>query len=164
MPIAFLLALQASGMVIDWLGTREQQRIADLGARVTQSGIEASIQQTRLESEDASLQAMKALRQQMGSQAAIFAARGTNPGAGSAFSLINESLSNFKSDERMRRMNLLGKENELKAGKTISKLNQAGSNTQLWNSFAQRSLQRFPTSPQAFGQAGKSFGLTPVGG
>ena len=160
MPFALLLAMQASGMVVDWLGMRNQQQFADMGANLQQAGIETNIYQTRLEAEDASLQAMRQLRQTLGTQAAIFAARGTNPGAGSALAITTESIANYNADERMRRMNLMGRENALKTGGAISKLNQAGSNTKLWQSFAQRSLNRFPTSSRAWGQVGKSFGLT----
>lgn len=160
MPIALLLAMQASGMIVDWLGTRNQAEIAKMGANLQQAGITANIEQTRLETEDASLQALRQLRQNLGTQAAIFASRGTNSGAGSAVLFANESVGNFKSDERMRRMNLLSKETSLKAGGAIAKLNAQGENTKLWSSFASRSINRFPTSPSAYGEIGKSFGLT----
>lgn len=163
MPIALLLAMQAAGMIVDWLGTQEQQRIANMGAKIQQAGIEANIQQTRLEAEDESVQALINLRKQLGAQAAIFAARGTAQGAGNSVLFTQESISDYKSDERMRRMNLLGRENELKAGGLISKLNQQGQNTKLWQGFAQRSMNRIPTSQQAWGQMGKNFGMTQLG-
>lgn len=160
MPIAFLLALQASGMVIDYLGAQQQQEMYDQGAKLQRAAIDTQIQQNRLRSEDESLQAMKQLRKNMGTQLAVFAARGTNPAAGTAISFMSESLSNFNTDERMRRMNLLARENDLKAGKTISRLNQAGENTKLWQGFAQRNLSTLSSNPAAYGQMAKSFGLT----
>jgi uncharacterized protein YutE (UPF0331/DUF86 family) len=84
MPFALLLAMQASGMIIDWLGTRNQQMYADMGAKLQQAGIESEIEQNRLQTENDSLQEMKNLRQTLGTQAAIFAARGTRAGVGSA--------------------------------------------------------------------------------
>lgn len=162
MPYALLLAMQAAGMVTDWFGTRNQQRIGDMGARLQQAGIEADIQQTRLEAEDASLQAMKDLRRNLGTQAAVFAARGTRPGAGSALSLSTESIGNFNSDERMRRMNQLGRETALRAGKSIAKLNQQSTNANLWKGFASRTLNTFGTG-YLYDQATKSFGLTSKG-
>ncbi len=155
MPFAFLLALQASGMVIDYLGTKDQADLMKIGAQLQQAGIESQMMQTRLEAEDASLQAMKQLRQTMGSQLAIFAARGTNPGAGSAFGLLTQNIGNFNADERTRRMNLLGRMNELKAGKTISMLNQSSETSKLWQGFAQRSFNTVGT---------RSFGMTSIGG
>ncbi len=160
MPLALLLAMQAAGMIVDYYGVKNQQEMADMGAKLQQAGIDASIQQTRLETEDASLSALKNLRQTMGSQLAIFAARGTNPAAGSALSMVQSSIGTNNADERMRRLNLLGKENQLKGGGVISKLNQQSNNAALWQGFAQRSINRFPTNPSAFGSASKSFGLT----
>ena len=164
MPFALLLAMQAAGMVVDYFGMSYQSSLNEMGAKIQQAGIESSIYQTRLESEDQSLQNMKSLRQQMGTQLAIFAARGTSPGAGSAASLLTQSIGNFNSDERTRRINLLGRVNELKAGKTISVLNQAGEKSKLWQGFAQRTFNRFPTSTESWKQGIKdfksSFGLT----
>ena len=131
MPLALLLAMQAAGMVTDWLGTSNQQRLGDMGAQLQQAGIEANIEATRLETEDASLQALRNLRYTLGSQIAAFAARGTSTAGGSAVGLLTESIGNFNADERMRRMNLLGRENELKGQKLLSKLDQAGQNTKL---------------------------------
>lgn len=164
MPFALLLAMQAAGMVTDYFGMREQQRLGNMGYKVQQAGINANIYQTRLETEDASLQAMINLRKNLGTQLAVQAARGTSTSGGSAVSLFQESIGNFNSDERMRRINQLGRENELKAGGSIAKLNQTATNSKLWSSFASRSLERFGTSAQywyAGGKtAGKSFGLT----
>lgn len=146
MPVALLLAMQAAGMIVDYMGTKNQQQLADMGAKIQQAGIEANIEQARLSAEDDSLQSLKKLRQTMGSTLALFAARGTSSSAGSASSILNSSVGNFNSDERMRRLNLRGKENELKASGVISKLNQSANNSQMWQGFAQRSIQNFPTS------------------
>jgi hypothetical protein len=167
MPFALLLAMQAAGMVVDWIGTQNQQQMADMGAKIQQAGIEANIQQTRLETEDASLQALKTLRQNLGSQIATYAARGTATFAGSALTSLTESQGNFNSDERTRRINLIGKENTLKAGGVISRLNQAGESSKLWQGFASRSLNRFPSSVAGWKQGIKDFnqgfGLTSLG-
>jgi len=163
MPFALLLAMQAAGMVTDYLGTKNQQRLAAYGEAVNQAGIEANINQTRLETEDASLQAMRNLRKNIGSQIAVNAARGTKSGAGSALNNINESFANFNADERVRRLNLLGKENQLRGGAAISRLQNMTENTKLWNSFGQRSMQRFPTSASGWSGVSKSFGLTNAG-
>lgn len=156
MPFALLLAMQASGMIVDWLGTRNQQMYADMGAKLQEAGIESEIQQNRLQTEDDTLQALKNLRQTLGTQAAIFAARGTRAGAGSALSISSDSIGNFNQDERMRRMNLMGRETALKGGRTIARLNQQGENTKLWSGFASRTLNRFPTTFSAWSGAGKS--------
>jgi len=164
MPIALLLAMQASGMIVDFMGTRNQARLSNMGADLEQEEIQSNIEQTRLETEDASLQGLKQLRQNLGTQAAVLAARGTASGAGSAVLFGNESVGNFNADERTRRMNLLAKEKSLQAGSTIARLNAQGENTKLWSSFASRSINRFPSSLEGWksgvSEIKKSFGLT----
>jgi hypothetical protein len=159
---SLLLAMQAAGMVTDYLGAKSQQQFAEMGYQLQQAGIESNIQQTRLEAEDQSLMAMKELRKNLGTQIAAFAARGTRTGAGSALSFMNESLSNFKSDERLRRMNLMGKETSLRGGAAISRLQHMSETSKLWQGFAQRTLTRLP-SPSSFGGNSEGFGLTSIG-
>lgn len=160
MPIALLLAMQASGMIIDWLGTKQQAAMMKQGADLEQQQITSNIEQTRLQTEDASLAALQNLRKTLGIQAAVFASRGTSQSAGSAVLFGEEAKNTFEGEEKMRRMNLLSNETALKAKGAISKLNATGENSKLWSSFASRSINRFPTNPSAYGEMGKSFGLT----
>ena len=164
MPFALLLAMQAAGMVTDYIGARNQADMMKMGMQVQQAGIESNIAQTRLETEDSSLQSMKQLRQTLGSQIAIFSARGTRTSAGSAVGILNQSQSNFNSDERVRRLNSLGKENQLRSGAAISRLQNSSDNAKLWTGFASRTINRFPTSysgwNQFFSDTKQGFGLT----
>lgn len=168
MPFFLLLAMQAGGMIVDYLGAKNQADITNMGAKVEQAGIETNIAQTRLETADASLQAMKQLRQHLGTQLAIQAARGTNSGAGSAFSLFNESISNFNADERVRKLNSLGKENQLRAGSALSRLQNSSDVSKLWQGLASRTINKFPSSVSGWQELGKQtkqgFGLTSIGG
>lgn len=143
---ALLLAMQASGMVVDYFATKNQQELYQMGTQIQQAGIESSIQHTRVEAEDASLQAMKKLRKTLGSQIAVMAARGTALGAGTAVSFLSESMSNFNSDERMRKMNLLAKENNLRANSVMAHLNYMSETSKLWQAFAQRTTQKISSS------------------
>jgi hypothetical protein len=124
--------------------------------------------QTRLETADASLEAMKQLRQNLGTQIAVNSARGTSTAGGSALSIFNQSIGNFDADERVRKINELGQENQLRAGLVMSRLQNSGNTSKLWQGFAQRTLNKFPTSVsgwQEFGrQAKQGFGLTSIGG
>jgi len=167
MPVYLLLAMQAAGMITDYFGARNQDQLMKMGMKIQQAGIESELEMTRLESQEGSLAAVKQLRQTMGSQIAAMAARGTNPGAGSAFNLLNESVGNFNADERIRKLNLLGKENQLRAGAAMSRLQYSGDSAKLWQGFAQRTINRFPSSVsgwQGMGQAaGQGFGMTSAG-
>ena len=160
MPFALMLAMQAAGMIVDYMGTQHQQQLMDMGLKIQQAGIESNVEQTRLEAEDESLQSLKKLRQTLGTQIATFAARGTSTAAGSAVGIMQGSIGNFNTDERMRRMNLLAKTNSLKGEGLISQLNNAGESSKLWQGFAQRTINRFPSSSAGWEQAGKSFGLS----
>lgn len=171
MPYAFLLALQASGMVFDWLGKNDQVRMSKLGAQVEQAGIASNIQSSRLETEDASLQSMKQLRMNMGTQAAMLAARGIRGGTSTTALFSNESLGNFNADERIRKINQVGREASLKAGITLSDLHQKTTANNLWGEFRQNVINKIPTSPEAWGKLsqgfsaknGYGFGLNKVG-
>jgi len=151
-------------MITDFFGMKQQQQFSKMGLKIQQAGIEANIYQTRLQSEDESLQAMIDLRKNLGTQIAVFAARGTSMIGGSSVSLFQESIGNFESDERMRRMNLLGRENELRAGGTLAQLNQSANNSKLWQGFASRTINRFPSNLEGWNslvkQTKQGFGLT----
>jgi len=163
-----LLAMQAAGMITDYFGTKNQDELMNMGMKVQRAGIESNLYQTRLESQEASLQAMQQLRQTLGSQIAVMAARGTSTAGGSAVSLLNESISNFNSDERIRKLNLLGRENQLRAGSAMSRLQYSSDSSKLWQSFAQRTINKFPSSVSGWQQAGnmgrQGFGMTSIGG
>jgi hypothetical protein len=172
MPFYLLLAMQAAGMVVDFLGTKNQTEMMEMGMKVQQAGIEANIEQNKLETADASLQGMKQLRQSLGTTLAVFAARGTNPGAGSALSIFNESIGNFNADDRIRKLNAMGKENQLRANSGMSRLQYNSDVSKLWQGFSGRAVTRFPSSISGWKQGisdAKSewnkpyFGLTDIG-
>jgi hypothetical protein len=166
MPLSLFFAMQAAGMIIDFIGSSNQAELMNMGMKVQQAGIEANIEQSKLETADASLNAMRQLRQTLGSQLAVFAARGTNPGAGSAATLFNESISNFNSDERIRRLNAMGKENQLRAGNAMSTLQNSSDISKLWQGFSSRTINRFPSSiagwKQGISDFKEAFGLTSI--
>ncbi len=167
MPFALLLAMQAAGMVTDYLGAKHQTALMDSALKVQQAGLETNLAQTRLESADASLQSMKQLRQTIGSQIATFAARGTSIGAGSSVGILNQSIGNFNTDERVRKLNLLGKQTQLKGNSLISSLQNSSDVSKLWQGFASRTFNSFPTSlsgwQQGISSAKEAFGMTKAG-
>lgn len=157
MPLAFLLALQAAGMVVDWLGTTDQAKLMQSGEQLNQASVNANVATSRLQYEDESLQAMIKLRQNLGTQLAMQAARGVRFGTPSSALISNESIGNFNADERMRKINQLTNENALKAGGIISNLNTQANTQKNWNAFANRTIAKIPTSPSAWNQLGQGF-------
>jgi hypothetical protein len=161
MPFSFLLALQASGMVMDWFGKSEQIRLGRMGEQVEQAGINANIATSRLQTEEDTLASMKKLRQNLGTQAVMMAARGVGGPMGAVLS--NESVGNFNADSRIRRLNQMGNEASLRAQKLMSNLHEKTFENNTWNEFRNNTINRIPTSPEAWNKIGGSFGLTKVG-
>jgi len=170
-PTTIYLAMQASGMIVDWFGKQDQMKLAGMGDQLNQASITNNIASSRLESEDQSLQSMKQLRMNLGSQLAVEAARGVRSGAGNSVIASNESVGNFNADERMRKINLSNNINNQKANSLISKLHTQTYNNDVTNQFRDSVLNRLPTSPQAwkgiidnFSKSNNyGFGLTKVG-
>jgi len=157
MPIYLLMGMQAAGMIVDYFGTQNQTDLMNMGMKLQEAAFDTNLEQTRLETADASLQAMKELRKTLGAQIAIFAARGASTSSGSAASLLNESQANFNSDEKIRRLNMLGKENQLRGNLALSRLQNSSDVSKLWQGFASRTFNTFSTNPAAYSQG---FGLT----
>lgn len=164
MPFALLLAMQAGGMVIDYFGTQNQAELMEWGMNLQQEKIERNIQLLKIQTADESTKAMQDLRKNLGTQIAVNAARGTQSGAGSAFSLFTESIGNFNSDERMRTINAMGAERNLRTESAMSRLKYESDVSQLWQGFASRSINRFPTSLGGGQGLGQGFGLSSIGG
>lgn len=166
-----LLAAQAAGMIIDYQSTQNQIAMGRIGTQLEKAAIGANLQATRLQAADQSLQAMMNLRQTLGSQAAVLAARGTRGNAGSALMIGQESVSRYNADERARRMNLLAREAELRASNVLSGMHQLTSETQLGQALTKRFINMIPTNPSAYSQmfsgggaTGGNFGMTPAQG
>lgn len=160
--MGFLYAMQAAGMVTDFIGKWNQQSIAQMGTDAEKEGIDANIAQARLEYEDQSLQAMQRLRANLGTQAAVQASRGTATNAGSAVAIRQGSLNNFDADAKMRRMNMLNREGQLRAGKTMAELHQKGFEQQVWGDFTKSIFNQVPTGGVGGGAKSSSFGATQV--
>ncbi len=141
-----LLGFQAAGLVVDAYNTRSNQKIIQMGRQLDQAQYEANLEMLRLESAQESLDEMQQLRANMGQQIVMNAAKGTSSGAGSAFGGLQQSQAAFSSDERTRRMNLLSKESQLRAGNITSSLNSLKSETQLGQSLTSRFINTVGTT------------------
>lgn len=168
MSFAFplLLGMQAAGMITDFIGARSQDEMMKQGMQIDQAGLEANLAQTQLQAQDESLNAMKQLRQTMGSQIAYMAARGTASGSGNAVTMLNESIGNFNQDERARKLNLSGKETQLRGKSALSQIKYNTDSSALWQGFSSRTFNRFPSSvagwKQAISDTKQGFGFTSI--
>jgi hypothetical protein len=161
--LGFLLGMQAAGSIVDWKNTKNQQKLIGMGRELEKASIETNLEAIKLESAEASLAEMKELRQNIGTQIATQAARGTSSGAGSALTLQQKSVASFNQDERTRRMNLLSKEGQLRAQNVLSGLHTLQSETQLGQNLTKRIFDNIPLSAgfQEFRKSdlAKSFGF-----
>lgn len=158
---AFLLSMQAAGLVTSFFGAKSQAKLIALGKKLEDAQFSTNMEAIKLESAQGSLAEMKQVRQNVSSQIAVNAARG-NRGA-SSYTGIGETTRAFAEDERTRRMNLLAKESELRAGHILSGLHTAQSETKLGQSLLKDLFNTIPTSSllspatnKASSNAGKS--------
>jgi hypothetical protein len=141
---AFLLSMQAAGLITSAFGAHSQQKTIALGRKLEQEQYTTNLQALRLESAQSSLDELKLVRQNVGAQIAANAARGNR--GGSSYLGIQESTSNYENDERRRRLNLLAKESQLRAGHILSGLHTLQSETQLGQNLLKDFLNTIPLS------------------
>ena len=151
---AFLLSMQAAGLVTSFFGAKSQNEIIQLGKKLQNAQFETNMAAIKLQSVDASLAEIKQVRQNIGSQIAVNAARGNR--GGSSVAGITKTNQAFAQDERTRRMNLLAKESELRAGNIISGLQTAQSETQLGQNLTKEIFNTIPVSSLLSGITGKA--------
>ena len=163
--LGILLGMQAAGMIVDYTQTRRQQGLIQAGREIEQAQYEANLESLRTQTEQESLFAMKQLRQNIGTQIAVQAARGTSSAGGTASTLRQTSMAAFSEDERVRRMNQLAKEADLRAGNVLSGLHALSSQTQLGQAMQQRFINLIPISKMLYESSKKekaSYGLEEV--
>ena len=160
---AFLLAMQAAGMVMDVFSYSSRHKIGQMGLQLQNQAIETNLSNARLQSEQQALVNMQALRKALGAQMVIQAARGTDPGLGSAFMLQEESRHKFDMDERIRKINLMSKEANIRAQGVFSQIQQLRTDTQLGSSLVSGLAKTLPISSM-FGTVGGGSAATAIGG
>lgn len=160
---AFIVGMQAAGLALNFWQQGKMNKITHMGDELNQVGLENSIEQARLQSMQASVNSMKQLRQNLGSQIAMNAAMGRRSDAGSPTVGLQQSQGNWATDERVRRMNLLAKESSLRAGGVLNGLHQLKSETQMGQKLTQRIFNMIPGPSQA-GAIGESLFNTFEGG
>ena len=151
----FLLAMQAAGAIYNINEARGKKKLIQMGRDLEQAQFETNLEAARTEASEGSLAELQQLRQNIGNQIAMNAARGVSSGAGSAQSSIQASERTYAKDEKARRMNLLTKENDLRAGNVLSGLHTLQSETKLGQSLTGQIFNNLPTST-----LGKNFGAS----
>lgn len=169
---AFLLSMQAAGAIFSIKQAKGQQKLIKMGRQLEQAAFESNLENLRAQNAESSLASMQELRSNVSAQIALNAARGSSSGAGSGLTGIQTSERTAAADEKARRMNLLTKENELRASNVLSGLHTLESETKLGQSLTGKLFDLLPASslPNLFGGGKKSsktksgYGLDEVGG
>lgn len=153
---AFLLSMMAAGAIIPAVQAGQNQKLIKLGRELEQSAVDSNLEALRTQSSESSLEAIQSLRENVSNQIANNAARGVSSGAGSAAGGIANSEAAFGQDEKTRRLNLLVKENELRAAGVLSGLHTLTSETKLGQSLTNQIFNNLPISTlaQKFGPKG----------
>lgn len=149
----FLFGMQAAGLIVDYSSVRSRQRLIRAGQQVNDVQFDLNMENIKYESEQASLNEMRDLRENIGTQIANAAAKGT-----SSWGAVSKGSFNYNQDERTRRMNLMSKEAQLRAGKILSGMHTLESETELGRQFASKVIDTLPISA-----VGSAFGKTPLG-
>ena len=148
---AYLLAMQAAGLVSSFIGAHDQQKMIRLGRTLETEQLETNLKAIKVQSLDASVTELKQLRANMGTQIAINAARGT--GRGSSAWALTFGQGAYENDERKRRMNLLAKESDLRANGVLSGLHSLQAETELGRNLLSKTFDTLQTTsllgPQA---------------
>lgn len=128
---AFLLSMEAAGAIASIWDNKNKQRAIQQGRDLEKAAYEANMEALNYDAQQESIDAIKSLRKNLGTQMAINAARGTQIGTGTAAVKANQSVGAYQNDEQRRRMNLLAKEANLRATHVLSGLHTLESETQL---------------------------------
>jgi len=147
----FLLSMQAAGVVTSLWSSHGAQKQIQQGRDMEKAGIEMNMAANNYEFQEASLASMQALRQNLGTQAVMQAARGVSTGTESSVGQAQKSISSQGGDQEARRMRMLAREAELRASNVLSGLHTMKSETQLGQRLGTDLFEAASTGVRQFG-------------
>lgn len=121
-----LLAAQAAGVGLNLYANKQQSKIEGLGYQLEEGQLNVRMQQELLVASQQQLSDLNRLQENMATQRAVFAARGTNPGQGSARTIMEASSKAYQEDERARKLNTDFRKNYIESLKRIQRIEHAG--------------------------------------
>ena len=127
----FLMSMQAAGAVVSMWSQKGAQSQIQQGRQLEKAGIEMNMAALNYEYQESSLASMQALRQNLGTQAVMNAARGNASGTELSVGQAQKSISTEAADREARRMRMLAKEADLRASDVLSGLHTLQSETEL---------------------------------
>jgi hypothetical protein len=153
---AFLLSMQAAGVVVSMWSKHSADKQIQQGRAIEKAGIEMNMAANNYEFQETSLASMQELRQNLGTQAVMQAARGVSTGTESSVGQAQKSISSQKGEQEARRMRLLAREAELRASNVLSGLHTMQSETQLGQTLSKDLFEAASTGIRQFGYEGQN--------
>ena len=123
--------MQAAGVVTSIWQNKGAQKMIRQGRDMERAATEMNMAANNYEFQESSLESMKQLRQNIGSQIVAQAARGTGAGTEGAVGSLQKSISASAGDVGAKRMRMLARESELRAANILSGLHTLKSETDL---------------------------------
>jgi hypothetical protein len=121
-----LLATQAAGIGLNLYANKQQNKIEGLGYKLEEGQLNLRMQQELLVASQQQLGDLTRLQENMATQRAVFAARGTNAGQGSARTIMEASGRAYREDERARKLNTDFRRNYIDSLKRLQRIEHAG--------------------------------------
>jgi len=134
MTLSFYVAMQAAGAIGSFLDTQSRIQMLQLGKSVDDAMYNANMATIEANAAKGSQASMDALRENLGTQLVVQAARGTG-GGGTAGALANKSVKSTQEDLAQGRLNLMAQKANLKTQHIKSGLEVLASETQLGQQF-----------------------------
>lgn len=163
---AFLLSMQAAGVITSIWQNKGAQKQIQLGRDLEKAALDANLAANNFEFQESSLASMQALRQNLGTQAVMQAARGNAAGTESAVGAQQKSISATSGDIEAKRMNMLSKESSLRAANILSGQHTLKSETELGRKMSKDMFEVASTGIKEFGKSdagqnlAKKFGFS----
>jgi len=128
---AFLLSMQAAGVVTSIWESQGAQKQIQQGRALEKAGIEMNMAANNYEFQESSLESMKQLRANIGTQSVMNAARGNAGGTEGAATQTQKSVKAASGDVEAKRMRMLAREADLRAANVLSGMHTLESETEL---------------------------------
>ncbi len=138
-----LLAAQAAGVGLNLYANRQQNKIEGLGYNIDEGQLNTRMQQELLVASQQQLSELGNLEETLATQRAMFAARGTNAGQGTARTIMEASSKAYQEDQRARNLNTDFRKNYIESLKRLQRIERAGLKSTRGAQLAQFGLNMF---------------------
>jgi|GEM_PF-5035214 len=160
-PVTMIsLAMMAAGAVTQGVSANSSKKYRKLGMQLDDAALASNLELLNAASEAESVAAIDSLRESLGTQTAIMAARGMATDSSQAVAISQKSNQKFAQDERFRTLNTMSKAIDLKSGNVKSYIDMMAKNRKDVTDIGVNALKNIPVSSleSYFKNPGKTTG------